>query len=197
MPRPLAVAITGGIGAGKSEALKAFERHGAATISADEIVHRLLSEDRSLQDELFEAFGVRIRRGDAPERAALAERVFGDPEAREKLERLIHPRVVEAQRAWLDALATRSEPPAAAVVEVPLLYETGAEARFDAVVVVTAPEELRRARKTLTAVRERESRLIPDEQKVRRADFAYVNDGTLEELDAFVGAVLDELRRRA
>ena len=197
MPRPLAVAITGGIGAGKSEALKAFARHGAATASADDIVHRLLSDDRELQDELFAAFGVRIRRGDAAERAALAERVFGDPGARATLERLVHPRVIAAQRAWLAALAAEVDRPAVAVVEVPLLYETGGEERFDAVVVITAPEEMRRARKSLTAMPEREARLIPDEEKVRRADFAYVNDGTLEELDAFVVTVLEQLLARA
>jgi len=78
-----------------------------------------------------------------------------------------------------------------AVVEVPLLYETGGESRFDAVVVITAPADVRLARRP--ACDERESRLLPDEEKVRRADFAYVNDGTLEALDAFVAGVVESL----
>ena len=77
------------------------------------------------------------------------------------------------------------------MIEIPLLYETGGESRFDRVVVVTAPAEMRRQRRGPFA--ERESRLIPDEEKLRRADYAYVNDGTLEELDAFVARVVEEL----
>jgi dephospho-CoA kinase len=78
---------------------------------------------------------------------------------------------------------------------VPLLFEAGSADSFDAVVVVTAPEDLRaeRARVPLTG---RTERLLPDEEKVRRADFAYVNDGSLEQLEAFVASVLDELRAR-
>ncbi|TMI80039.1 MAG: dephospho-CoA kinase, partial [Bacillati bacterium ANGP1] len=80
-----------------------------------------------------------------------------------------------------------------AVAEIPLLYETGGEERFDRVVVVTAPSELRESRRG--AVAEREERLVPEEEKVRRADFHYVNDGSLEDLDAFVTRVLEDLRR--
>ena len=83
---------------------------------------------------------------------------------------------------------------AVAVTEVPLLYETGGDERFDAVVVVTAPRELR-AERTRVRADAREQRLIPDEEKVRRADFAYVNDGTLAELEAFVADVMSELTR--
>jgi dephospho-CoA kinase len=196
LTRPLAVAITGGIGAGKTEALRAFARRGAATMSADEVVHRLLREDRDLQDELFDAFGVRITVADAEQRAELAERVFGDPARVERLESLLHPRVVEEQRRWLEERARSPDPPELAVIEVPLLYETGAEARFDAVVVITAPENVRVQRKRLSAIADRERRLLPDEEKVRRADWAYVNDGTLEELDSFVAGVVRELSAR-
>jgi dephospho-CoA kinase len=80
-----------------------------------------------------------------------------------------------------------------AVAEIPLLYETGGEARFDKVVVVTAPPEVRAERRPELA--EREGRLVPDDEKVGRADFAYVNDRSLEDLDAFVAGVLEELRR--
>jgi dephospho-CoA kinase len=196
LPRPLAVAVTGGIGAGKSEALAAFARRGAAVASADELVHRLLRRDRAVQAEVLEAFGVEIRSGSAEERARLAEAVFGDPERVERLERLLHPRVRREQEGWLEELRAQPRPPALAVVEVPLLFETGAEQGFDAVVAITAPKELRARRKELTRLEERERRLLPDEEKTRRADFAYVNDGTPAELDAFVGDVIAQLEER-
>jgi dephospho-CoA kinase len=196
LPRPLAVAVTGGIGAGKSEALAAFERRGAAVASADELVHRLLSSDREVQAEVLEAFGVEVRSGSAEERARLAEAVFGDPERIDRLEALLHPRVAREQLAWLEELRARPDPPKLAVVEIPLLYEAGAESRFDVVVAITAPKELRAERKQLTRLEERERRLLPDKEKVRRADFAYVNDGTTAELDAFIGDVVARLEER-
>ena len=187
--RPLAVAITGGIGAGKSEALRAFARHGAATISADEIVHRLY-EDEEVQGQLVERWGDRVRGTDGIDRKRVGEIVFADRGELEWLESILHPRVVAAQKAVRDGLAALPDPPDVVVVEVPLLYETGGDARFDAVVVVTAPEEVRAARTAVTGAADRSRRLIPDEEKVARADFAYVNDGSLDELDAFVSDVL-------
>ena len=111
------------------------------------------------------------------------------------LEGLIHPRVVGEYLAWRDELAMQPNPPAACVTEVPLLYEVGGETRFDVVVVVTAPREVR-IRRSRLAADPRATRLIPDEEKVARADFAFVNDGSLAELDAFVADVLEQLERR-
>jgi dephospho-CoA kinase len=187
MSRPLAVALTGGIAAGKSEALAAFARHGAATASSDAIVHDLLAHD----DEVRAA--IRERWGDdaVGNRTRIGELVFGNAAELDWLEQLLHPKVARAQKAWFDELEQRDEPPALAVVEIPLLYETGGEERFDAVVVVTAPLALREKRRG--SFEDREARLIPEDEKVRRADFAYVNDGTLEELDAFVAGVVESL----
>ncbi len=197
LARPVAVAVTGGIGAGKSEALKAFARHGAATISSDEIVHRLLREDPEVQRALVEQLGGGILdEAGQIDRSAVAELVFADPERLRRLESLLHPLVVEEYLAWRERLAALSEPPAVCTTEVPLLYEVGGESRFDVVVVVTAPADLRRERAAVD-VDERSSRLVPDGEKMRRADFAYVNDGSLEELDAFVASVLRELEARA
>jgi dephospho-CoA kinase len=183
VPRPLAVAVTGGIGAGKSETLRAFERHGVPVCSSDEIVHRLIAGDPEVRAALEGRFGT-------TDRARIGEIVFGDRDELAWLEGLLHPRVRAAHRSWRDAQHAD-----VAVVEIPLLYETGSDAQFDAVVVVTAPAEVRAARSP-AAADGRSSRLIPDDEKVRRADFSYVNDGSLEELDAFVGRVLDELARR-
>jgi dephospho-CoA kinase len=191
--RPIAVAITGGIGAGKSEALAAFARHGAATVSSDEIVHRLLRDDVEVRKELLGRFGERIL-DDAGQvnRAAIAEIVFVDPEALAWLEGLLHPRVTGEYLEWREQLAELPNPPPVCATEVPLLYEVGGQERFDVVVVVTAPADVR-AKRTQVAAGQREPRLLPDTVKVAQADFAYVNDGSLDELDAFVAGVMREL----
>ncbi len=196
MSRPLAVAITGGIGAGKSEALAAFERHGAATVSSDEIVHRLLREDAEVRRALLERFGEGILdEAGQIDRSAIAELVFPDPEALDWLERLLHPLVGRDYLEWREALGRLPSPPAVCVTEVPLLYEVGGEDRFDAVLLVTAPPEVRSARARVPAEL-RETRLIPDEEKAKRADYVYINDGTPEELDGFVAGLMDDLTRK-
>jgi dephospho-CoA kinase len=197
LTRPVAVAVTGGIGAGKSEALKAFRRHGAATLSSDEIVHRLLREDRDVQRTLAERFGPQILdEAGQVDRGAVAEIVFADRDQLAWLESLLHPLVVAEYLGWREQVAGLERPPSVTATEVPLLYEVGGETRFDTVVVITAPEELR-AQRAEVAVDDRGGRLIPDEEKVRRADYAYVNDGTLSDLDRFVISVLRELRERS
>lgn len=189
----MAVAITGGIGAGKSEALRAFARHGAATISSDEIVHELLRVDEEVRDAVRERFGDAVFGPDGQvDRSRVAERVFGDARELDWLERLLHPRVIAGYLRWREELAKRPDAPALTVTEVPLLYEVGGDKRFDAVVVITAPTDVRISRE-VRPMQDRELRLIPDEDKVERADFAYVNDGTLEELDRFVAGVVAEL----
>jgi dephospho-CoA kinase len=190
--RPVAVAITGGIGAGKSEALRAFARHGAATVSSDEIVHHLLR-----RDEVKRAIVGRMGNGVlAPDgeidRGALGTVVFNDRDALNWLEELLHPLVTVEYLKWREDLAALPDRPRVSVTEVPLLYETGGDARFDKVVVITAPEKLRRMRSD-AATQEREARLIPDKEKVGRADYSFKNLGSLEELDAFVGSVMHDL----
>jgi dephospho-CoA kinase len=195
--RPVAIAITGGIGAGKTEALNAFARHGAATISSDDIVHRLLREDDDVRAALLERFGTGILDdADHIDRAAISRIVFDDSEALAWLETLLHPRVVAEYLAWREALARLPDPPAVSATEVPLLYEVGGEERFDAVVAITAPEDLRRERSRVSSPEQRESRLIPDEDKAARADFSYVNDGTRQQLDEFVAETMRALEAR-
>jgi dephospho-CoA kinase len=197
VPRPLAVAITGGIGAGKSETLKAFARHGAEVISSDEIVHELLRENRDVRRALVKRLGPGIRdETGAVDRRRVAELVFADREQLDWLEGLLHPLVVERYLSWRAELAARPEPPALCVTEVPLLYEVGGESRFDAVVAVVASPQAREARGRRPPD-DREQRLLPDEEKARRADHVVVNEGTLDELDARVGALVGELTTRA
>jgi dephospho-CoA kinase len=180
--RPISVALTGGIAAGKSEALHAFARHGAATISSDDVVHDLLGEDEAVRSAISARWGDQA----ADDRAHIASIVFRDRGELDWLEQLLHPKVRAVVDEWLRAADAR-----VAVAEIPLLYETRGESRFDKVVVITAPRETRETRRPAPDLRE--SRLIPDAEKLAKADFAYVNDGSLAELDAFVAGVVETL----
>jgi dephospho-CoA kinase len=193
LKRPVAVAITGGIGAGKTEALRAFARLGAATVSSDEIVHHLLRTDEEVKRAVVERLGAGVLNDNGEiDRARVAERVFVDHRELDWLEQLLHPLVSREYLTWREQLGKLERPPAVCVTEVPLLYESGAEERFDKVVVITAPEEVRR-RRTKVSLTQRSGRLIDDEEKVKQADYAYVNDGSRRKLEAFVASVLDDL----
>jgi dephospho-CoA kinase len=154
-------------------------------------VHRLLRSDPDVRRELVERFGPGVIGSEGADRAAIARIVFNDPEHLDWLEDLLHPRVVQDHSAWRQELAEGPDPPAVTVTEVPLLYETGGDKRFDAVVVITAPRDVRAKRRPIAD--ERERRLLPEDEKIRLADYAYVNDGTLDELDAFVAGVMADL----
>jgi dephospho-CoA kinase len=193
LPRPVAVAITGGIGAGKSEALVAFRKAGAATVSSDEIVHHLLRTHPDVKQAIVSELGEGVLDDDgAVNRKRVGAIVFGDRAKLDFLEKLLHPLVSAEYLRWREQLAGLPNPPEVAVTEVPLLYETGGDKRFDKVVVITAPAKLREQRRRVTRD-DRDTRLLPDKEKVKRADFAYVNTGTLEELDAWVAGVMREL----
>jgi dephospho-CoA kinase len=193
LPRPVAVAITGGIGAGKSEALVAFRKAGAATVSSDEIVHHLLRTDPDVKQAIVRELGEGVLDDDgAVNRKRVGAIVFGDRAKLDFLEKLLHPLVSAEYLRWREQLAGLPNPPEVAVTEVPLLYETGGDKRFDKVVVITAPAKLREQRRRVTRD-DRDTRLLPDKEKVKRADFAFVNTGTLEELDAWVAGVMREL----
>jgi dephospho-CoA kinase len=195
--RPIAVAITGGIGAGKSTALAAFREHGAATVSSDEIVHHLLAADDDVRDAVVARLGEGILGADGrPDRARIAERVFRDREQLEWLEKLLHPLVSREYLEWREQLAQLDDPPRVCVTEVPLLFEVGADEKFDKVVVITAPAALREQRRRV-ARDDRDSRLLPDREKVRRADYHYVNTGTFDDLRKWVRGVMVELQADA
>lgn len=156
-------------------------------------MHRLLQEDDEVRAAIRERFGDRVFGADGSvSRGAVAQIVFADREQLAWLESLLHPRVSREYLQWREDLARLPDPPAVCVTEVPLLYEVGADARFDFVVAITAPSDLR-ARRTSVPLAGRSERLLPDEEKLQRADFAYVNDGSLEDLDAFVASVMARL----
>ena len=195
--RPVAVAVTGGIGAGKSTALEAFRAHGAATVSSDEIVHHLLAADDDVRDAIVERLGPEVLGEDGrPDRSLIARAVFGNQERLAWLEGLLHPLVSREYLAWREQLAAFDNPPRVCVTEVPLLFEVGSQESFDKVVVITAPTALREQRRRVPRD-DRDARLLPDREKVRQADFHYVNTGTFEDLFTWVGGVMAELEAEA
>src|SRR5919107_3127185 len=139
------VGLTGGLGAGKSEALRALAELGAATLSTDAVVHDLLASDE-LRDIVVERLGPGLARDGRLDRSLIATRVFGDDEARAWLEGELWPRVGQRVAEWKEEVEALEPPPPAAVVEVPLLFESGMEAAFDATIAVVAEESGREER---------------------------------------------------
>jgi dephospho-CoA kinase len=191
------VALTGGIGAGKSAALEALERLGAATLSSDAVVHEILGSEEAGRD-LAERLGAGVAPGGRVDRDAVARVVFEDHDARDWLERYLWPKVGERIAAWRAALDSREPRARAAVVEVPLLFESGLEGVFDFTIAVLADDDLRAERidaRGHSGVASRESRQLAQTEKAERADFAVRNDGTLEELERELAVLLARMER--
>jgi len=189
------VGLTGGLGAGKSTALAALQGLGAETISSDAIVHELY-EGAQLRDAVVSRWGEEVAPGGTVDRAAVAQRAFADDQERRWLEEQIWPQVGARVAAWLEQARSRRPAPAAAVVEVPLLFEAGLEGIYDATIAVLATEEVRAERAAArghAAVSERDARQLPQEEKARRATFVVRNDGTVEQLEEQLSAVLAKL----
>jgi dephospho-CoA kinase len=185
------VGLTGGIGAGKSEALAALQRLGAATLSTDAVTHELLQTDE-VRDILIAELGPEVAPEGRIDRAAVAARVFGDDQKREWLEGVLWPRV--GQRV-ADFRASADGHPAA-VVEVPLLFESGMEAVFDRTIAVVADEEVRAGRAAARGhelLEARTARQLTQDEKAQKADFVVRNDGTVEELETTLSQVLAKL----
>jgi dephospho-CoA kinase len=191
--RPLTIGLTGGIAAGKSEALAAFERLGAATISSDAVVHELL-EGEPLLSRVVERWGSEVAPDGRVNRDRIGAIVFADPEELKWLEGQIHPLVGERIGAWLASPPDGAE---VAVVEVPLLFESGMEAVFDTTVAVIASDELRRERaagRGHALVDEREARQLAQAEKATRAEHVVENDGDVEDLERELSALVAKLR---
>jgi dephospho-CoA kinase len=190
---PLTIGLTGGIAAGKSEALAAFGRLGAATLSSDAVVHDLL-EGEPLRGELAERWGPEVAPEGAPtDRGRIGGIVFADPEELTWLESTIHPLVGAETARWIAALPADTD---FAVIEVPLLFEGGRAGIFDTTVSIVAAEGVRRERATARGhalVDAREARQMTQEEKAERADHVVVNDGTVDDLEAALSALLAKL----
>src|SRR3954462_7896916 len=189
------VGLTGGLGAGKSEALRVLGELGAATLSTDAVVHELLSTDE-LRDIVVARLGEGVAADGTLDRSLIAERVFGDEEARAWLEGELWPRVGRRMAGWRQEVAALDPAPPVAVVEVPLLFESGMEAAFDSTIAVVADEEIRAERaggRGHASVEQRAGRQLSQEEKAQKADYTVRNDGTLEELRENLSRVLARL----
>jgi dephospho-CoA kinase len=195
MTRLPLVGLTGGLGAGKSEALRALAELGAATLSSDEVVHDLLATEE-LRRVVVERLGPSVMSGRELDRSRIAERVFGDPDARAWLEGVLWPRVGARVVEWKAEVDGTSPRPPAAIVEVPLLFESGMEGAFDQTIAVVADEGVRSQRAAArghASLVERAGRQLSQEEKAERADFVVRNDGSLEELKQSLSRVLAKL----
>jgi dephospho-CoA kinase len=189
------IGLTGGIGAGKSTALEALERLGAACLSTDRVVHELY-QSAEVQTAVSDHFGPSVLSDGAIDRAALARAAFATAEDRDWLEQLLWPRVGERMVAWREGLAQSEPAPRAAVVEVPLLFESGLDHGFDATIAVVAEEGIRERRaagRGHEALSERSARQLSQPEKSQRATYVVVNDGTVPELEDNLSAILDML----
>jgi dephospho-CoA kinase len=193
------VGLTGGMGAGKSTALQALERLGAAVLSTDVVVHELYASER-LREAVVERWGPEVAPAGVVDRSAIAARAFAREEDRAWLEELLWPLVGARVATWLEEVRAGEgagrPPPRAAVVEVPLLFEAGMEKLYDATVAVIAAEEVRGERaagRGHALADERAARQLSQGEKARRATFVVRNDGSEADLERELSAVLDKL----
>ncbi len=195
MQGPPFIGLTGGIGAGKTEALRVFARLGAETLATDAVAHELL-ERSEIRARLVDRWGPEVSHDGLADRNRIAEIVFNNPNELRWFESQIHPLVREHVRSWREALDTSVE---LAVVEVPLLHESGMAASFDAVVCVIADDGARRARaegRGLEALDGRSERQLTQEQKAAASTYVVKNDGTIAELESELRELLPRLRAK-
>jgi dephospho-CoA kinase len=183
------------LGAGKSTALAALERLGAATLSTDAVVHDLYGADE-LRDAVVGRWGEDVVSDGVVDRAVVAARAFAAPEERAWLEAQIWPLVSARVAAWRAELVALDPPPRAAIVETPLLFEAGLQDSYDATIAVVADEQLRVRRAEArghVGVDARAARQLSQEEKARRATYTVVNDGTVAQLEGKLSDVLARL----
>jgi dephospho-CoA kinase len=204
----LRVALTGGIACGKSTVLKMFQQQDLDRIfalSADSLVHRLYTPGTPVYQQVVAAFGAGILDQDKKiDRGKLADIAFSTPEKRKQLEAIVHPAVIEGEIEWMAQVAREHPRAQIAIIEIPLLFETGSEKRFDKTIAVTcSPEQsVQRfghrhknlgAQEARTEVERRSQAQLACEEKARRADYVIDNSKGLAELDAAVRRTCAEI----
>jgi dephospho-CoA kinase len=194
----LRAALTGGIATGKSYVRTRLAAHGIPTLDTDVLARDAVAPGTSGLAAVAGRFGTDVLLPDGSlDRRALGVVVFADPQARADLEAIVHPRVREATGTWLDRLASAGE--SLAVVDIPLLFETGRDRDFDRVIVTSCPRSQQVARVVerdgLTAV-QAEARIeaqLPTDAKVQRADFVIDTGGTFGDTNRQVDRVVEKL----
>lgn len=188
---PIRIALTGGIGSGKSTALLMFAARGAAVLNSDSVVHDLL-ERPEVRAQVAENLGMGPIPSGEKGRGLISEIVFARHEQLKRLEQILFPLVRKEIEVWLATDEVRSAP--MAVIELPMLFEAGMEKDFDRIVLVTAPEDVRMTRHEgrmgLADFERRASRQLPESEKRKRSDYVYDNIRSPEELDEFISATV-------
>lgn len=186
------VGLTGSVAAGKSTALEILGSLGAETLSSDAVVHALLATER-VRDLLVARWGARVAPDGEVDRGRVASIVFDEPDELAWLERTLHPLVHERVAAWHEQLAPGTR---LAVVEIPLLFETGFDAVFDATISVVAPDPVRAERAGARGTSElegRSQRQLAQEEKASRATYVVENAGSVDQLAERLAEVVSEL----
>jgi dephospho-CoA kinase len=192
--------LTGGLGSGKSTVAARLRQRGVPVIDADALAREVVAPGTPGLAEVVAAFGAGVLRDGELDRARVANIVFGDPAARQRLEAITHPRIQALRQQRLDQLAGGGEP--LACYEVPLLFERGLDSSLRPVVVVSVPESVqverarRRDQATEAMVRARLDAQLPLAEKVARADYVIDNSGSLAATEAATDRVLWELCAR-
>ena len=206
----LKVGLTGGIAAGKSVVGEMFAAQGAHVVQADQISHQLMQPGQAVYQEVVDHFGAGILDPDGSvNRARLGELAFGRPQQPsrvQELNQIVHPAVIRRQEEWMSEVGGR-DPHAIALVEAALILEAGMAGRFDRLVVVTCRPEQRIERWAQrlkvdqeTARREVARRMaaqLPDEEKIKAADYVIDNSGSLDETSRQAREIYAELKREA
>ncbi len=206
----LKVGLTGGIAAGKSVVGEMFAAQGAHVVQADQISHQLMQPGQAVYQEVVDHFGAGILDPDGSvNRARLGELAFGRPQQPsrvQELNQIVHPAVIRRQEEWM-AEVGRLDPHAIALVEAALILEAGMAGRFDRLVVVTCRPEQRVERWAQrlnvdqeTARREVARRMaaqLPDEEKIKAANYVIDNSGSLDETSRQVREIYAELKKEA
>ena len=193
----LKIGLTGGIATGKSYVLDRLRQHGVPCLAADELAHGVTAAATEATASIAARFGAGVLAADGSvDRKKLGPMVFADPAARRELEAIVHPAVHRAIAMGVRASELMGDP--LVVVDIPLLFETGAEKTFDKVIVTTCAPETQLARLiarglTENAARQRLAAQWPTEKKVARADFVVTTDGSFAETDGQVDRVLKDL----
>jgi dephospho-CoA kinase len=196
--RSIILGITGGIACGKTETGRILSSEGFKVLDSDFLAHELMGKGRPVCGKVIDCFGDSILAASGEiDRAKLGEKVFSDPQARETLNRLVHPAVIQAANEWIDECREAKED---AAVLVPLLFEAGWTEGWDAVICVTAPEEqvFQRLEKRGVSKNEADKRIavqMPQPEKAARADFIIENGGTPDALRSRTIDLVEKIRR--
>lgn len=184
MTKKITVGITGSIGSGKSEFTRLAEQLGFPVIRADDISNEILATNPDVRKQVSKKFGNEALINNKPNKSYLAKIVFSDPVKLRELERILHPLVIKEIEKRKKEIFQKQN---VIFIESALIYEADLEALFDFVVLITADREVRLKRKLLQGMSEedfikREMNQIPDDEKRKRADFIFINNGSIEEL---------------